>query len=257
MIRPIPQSMGIEALLLDVERGTIKIPLFQRDFVWAKEKSAQLLDSILKGYPIGTFILWKTREVLRTVRNVGNLDLPETPEGDYALYVLDGQQRLTSLYASLKGATVQREGSATNFGDIWVDLAAADSERTVLTEYDDDRPEDLIRFCNLYKGSLAMLGRYPAHHHPILQAYVQQLQSYQFATIHVNDAPIDVATEIFTRINVTGQRLTVFEIMVAKTYSCRAALTCRRRPRRCSASSVGWTSAPFQPRRSYRWSRLS
>ena len=78
MNQPEPQSMPFPILMSEIEKGIIKIPQFQRDFVWTKEKSAKLLDSILKGYPIGTFILWKTKESLRFVRNLGQADLPET-----------------------------------------------------------------------------------------------------------------------------------------------------------------------------------
>ncbi len=99
---PEPQSAAYSSILGDIEKGIIKIPQFQRDFVWTKEKSARLLDSILKGYPIGTFILWKTKESLRSIRNLGNAKLPQTPRGDYIQYVLDGQQRLTSLFASIE-----------------------------------------------------------------------------------------------------------------------------------------------------------
>ncbi len=74
MNQPEPQSIPLPILMNDVQKGLIKIPQFQRDFVWTKEKSARLLDSILKGYPIGTFILWKTKETLRTIRNLGNRD---------------------------------------------------------------------------------------------------------------------------------------------------------------------------------------
>nr|WP_256986724.1 DUF262 domain-containing protein [Pseudomonas aeruginosa] len=55
--------------------------MFQREFVWDKEQSAKLIDSILKGYPIGTFIFWKTKETLRSVKDIGNHKLPETPKG--------------------------------------------------------------------------------------------------------------------------------------------------------------------------------
>ncbi len=50
-----------------------------------------------------------------------------------------------------------------------------------------------------------------------LQTYQKRLHTYQFSVILIQDAPIDVATEVFTRINVTGKPLSVFEIMVAKT----------------------------------------
>ena len=57
--------------------------MFQREFVWGKERSAKLIDSILKGFPIGTFIFWKTRDELRSYKEVGNHKLPETSKGDY------------------------------------------------------------------------------------------------------------------------------------------------------------------------------
>ncbi|MBN9983162.1 DUF262 domain-containing protein [Rhizobium laguerreae] len=84
-------------LLTDIERGQVKIAQIQRDFVWTIQKSAALLDSIIKGYPVGTFIFWWTKDRLRSVRDLGNTPLPETKEGETVSFVLDGQQRLTSL----------------------------------------------------------------------------------------------------------------------------------------------------------------
>lgn len=105
--------------MTDILKGAIKIPQFQREFVWERARSAKLLDSILKGYPLGTFILWKTKERLRAVRNIGNVSLPPPPEDDYVFQVLDGQQRITSLFAALEGVML----SANNdFSTICVDL---------------------------------------------------------------------------------------------------------------------------------------
>ena len=83
---PEPKALTFSNLMNGIEKGNIKIPQFQRDFVWSKDKSSKLLDSIVKGYPIGTFIFWKTREELRSLRNLGGLDLPATPKGDYIEY---------------------------------------------------------------------------------------------------------------------------------------------------------------------------
>ena len=94
---PEPISRTFTGLIADIERGQIKIPQFQREFVWDINKSSKLMDSIIKGYPIGTFIFWKTKERLRSVRNLGDAKLPEPNEGDFTDFVLDGQQRLTSL----------------------------------------------------------------------------------------------------------------------------------------------------------------
>ena len=73
MHQPDPQSRSYTQVINGIELGTMKIPQFQREFVWSREKSAKLIDSILKGYPIGTFILWKTREQLRAVRDIGGV----------------------------------------------------------------------------------------------------------------------------------------------------------------------------------------
>src|SRR5512134_3526623 len=102
MLQPENQTKKYDFLFADIDYGRIKIPMFQRDFVWTKEQTAKLIDSIIKGFPIGTFILWKTREELRAMRNIGNIALPDAPKGDAVSYVLDGQQRITSLYAVRK-----------------------------------------------------------------------------------------------------------------------------------------------------------
>lgn len=108
---PEPQTRTFTTLISEIEKGQIKIPQFQRDFVWTLQKSAGLIDSIIKGYPIGTLIFWKTKERLRSIRNIGNHSLPEPENGESIDYVLDGQQRLTSLYACLTGLSIQREDS--------------------------------------------------------------------------------------------------------------------------------------------------
>ena len=96
-------------LISEIETGQVKIPQFQRKFVWDIKSSAKLLDSIIKGYPIGTFIYWRTNERLRSVRDLGNISLPEPKDGENVNFVLDGQQRLTSLFATLKGLVITDE----------------------------------------------------------------------------------------------------------------------------------------------------
>ena len=61
--QPKPDSKKYTDLISEIQKGQIKIPKFQRDFVWSIDKTAKLLDSILKGYPIGTFILWETNYI--------------------------------------------------------------------------------------------------------------------------------------------------------------------------------------------------
>lgn len=91
-------SMKIDRLRSKIIEGNIKIPPFQREFVWKQEQVIELLDSIIKDYPIGSILLWETKDDLPSKRNIGGFDLPN-PTEDYPInYVLDGQQRVTSIF---------------------------------------------------------------------------------------------------------------------------------------------------------------
>ena len=219
MQQPEPSSQPYPTLLGDIESGRVKIPQFQRDFVWPIQKSAALLDSILRGYPIGTFIFWRTGERLRSVREIGGATLPEPPAGDTVNYVLDGQQRLTSLLAAIRGLRVDRDGKQEDFAEIRLDLAAGADDPLVVVGVPAGRdPADFLRIVDLLEKGIKFLSQFPAEQLDRIESAKSRLQTYQFGIIAVKDAPLDVATEIFTRINEGGKPLTPFEIMVAKTY---------------------------------------
>jgi hypothetical protein len=216
---PEPQTKTFPSLVGAIELGQIKIPQFQRDFVWTIQKSAGLIDSVIKGYPIGTFIFWRTKERLRSVKDIGKQVLPEPEQGEFVDYVLDGQQRLTSLFASLKGITLVREdGREDDFSKIFIDLESEESDQIVITDADSKDAESLISILDLLTGDFIVLASYPQQYHEKLKTYKNRIESYQYSIIQVKDAPIEIATEIFTRINVGGKPLSLFEIMVAKTF---------------------------------------
>lgn len=216
---PMPISASFTVLITDIEKGLIKIPQFQRNFVWDPSMSANLMDSIVKGYPIGTFIFWKTKERLKSIRNIGGQNFPEADSGDFLNFVLDGQQRLTSLYASLKGVSIKRENGLTDdFSKMYIDLNAKEDEQIVILDIQDKKTEACIKLKDLLYGGLTLLASYPDEYHPKLEEYKKRIENYQFSVITMNDATLDVATDVFSRINVGGKSLTLFEIMVARTY---------------------------------------
>lgn len=212
-------SVKYSDLLSEIETGQVKIPQFQRKFVWGIKASAKLLDSIMKGYPIGTFIYWRTNERLRSVRNLGNITLPEPNNGEFVNYVLDGQQRLTSLYAALKGVKIgEEDGKTTDYSDIYIDLLANSDDDIVTIDIEEKEITNIIKITELMKGSFVELAKYPVQHHQKIGHYKDVLTGYTFSVINLKSASIDVATEVFTRLNVGGKALSLFEIMVAKTY---------------------------------------
>ena len=220
LLQPDNHNKKYEALFVEIDSGQIKLPMFQREFVWEKEQSAKLIDSILKGFPIGTFIFWKTKEELRSYKEVGNHKLPETDKGDYVQYILDGQQRITSLYAIRKGIRITKDGKEVDYRDIFINLDydPENDEQIVVTEQQTGK-----RYVSVHRVLTSqvtdLLDEFPNRETlKQIESYKNKLTNYDFSTITIKDYPIEVACEVFSRINTGGKSLTVFEIMVAKTY---------------------------------------
>jgi len=223
LLQPDNHNKKYEALFVEIDSSQIKLPMFQREFVWDKEQSAKLIDSILKGFPIGTFIFWKTREELRSYKEIGNHRFPEIPKGDYVQYILDGQQRITTLYAIRKGIRVTKDGEEIDYKDIYVDLDydQTNDEQIVVTERLGDKRYVSVHelLTSQVSDLLDLFNDRPTLR--LMETYRARLTSYDFSSITIKDYPIEVACEVFARINTGGKTLTVFEIMVAKTYDER------------------------------------
>jgi uncharacterized protein with ParB-like and HNH nuclease domain len=101
-----PQVLHLRDLLKWVRQGRVRVPNFQRDFTWDRQRMLTLFDSIRKQYPIGTLLFWESAKPFPMSDRLGPLRLPDPLGGK--LLVLDGQQRLTTLAARRDGA--QRSG---------------------------------------------------------------------------------------------------------------------------------------------------
>src|SRR5688572_22910398 len=97
----------VEELVGMIKRGELQLPEMQRRFVWRSPRVRDLVDSLYRGYPSGAILLWETDEVV--------------PLQDFAVkqrknpykstrLLLDGQQRLTSLSAVIRGEAVEVRG---------------------------------------------------------------------------------------------------------------------------------------------------
>lgn len=223
--QPKPNSKTYDELITDVKDGLIKVPKFQREFVWDIWKTAGLLDSILKGYPIGTFILWETDQRMNDVKNIGNLQLPETPDGRKVQYVLDGQQRITSLFAAYSGAKIQKPGEKkiTDYEDIVVNLDddLDENEDQIVTVKDE--AANAVSLHNVLQFDFEMSKKlseegYSDDQISKINKYWKAFTTYAFSTVALRKNDIASAIEVFTRINTGGKVLTLFEIMSAKTY---------------------------------------
>ncbi len=92
------EPLVIRQILDNILKGTVRVPAFQRGFVWEPDMVAFFMDSLYKGYPFGSLLFWRTKYQLKVERKLGPFKLPEN-DPEYPIdYVLDGQQRITSIF---------------------------------------------------------------------------------------------------------------------------------------------------------------
>src|SRR5262245_40759641 len=93
----------VNALIEDIDLGKIGLPELQRPFVWPNVNVRNLFDSLYRGYPAGFLLFWETGADAG-LKGIGDKNDQAVPK----LAIVDGQQRLTSLYAVVKRAEVLR-----------------------------------------------------------------------------------------------------------------------------------------------------
>lgn len=215
------ETLNIRRLIDRITSGDIRIPAFQREFVWEPDQVAFLLDSIYKGYPIGTVIFWKTDVRLDTERNLGSFHLPD-PQKDYPVnYVLDGQQRLTSLFSTFQS---ELKPQSADWTDIYFDMAAADNlQESVFLPLDPDDIDPKRHFAikTLY-DTVAYRKATNGFDDPLLQR-IDDLQSrfkeYLIPNEIFETADRNKVAIVFERINRAGTELNVFELLSAWSWS--------------------------------------
>lgn len=123
----------VEELVSKIERGELRLPEMQRRYVWRSTRVRDLLDSLYRGYPSGAILIWETDEpVPEQAFAVGQLANPYAK----TQLLLDGQQRLTSLSAVIRGEPVQVNGRQRPI-ELLFNLEHPD-QLSVITEVDDN-----------------------------------------------------------------------------------------------------------------------
>lgn len=217
-------QITIRQLLQRIIEGEIRIPAFQRDFVWEPDRVQFLMDSIFKGYPIGTVLFWRTKENLSYDRDLGPFTLP-APKKEYPIdYVLDGQQRLTSIFSTFQTELKQNPESKTKWVDVYFDMSAdanaQDSQFVALDPLDVQPHHVPLRVL----FDVAEFGKFTRSitNEEHLKA-VDQLQAlFKEAVIPVETVETEDHSKIaiiFERINRGGVPLDTYQLLSAWTWS--------------------------------------
>lgn len=216
------EDLTIRQILEKVSNGQLRVPAFQRGFVWDASKVAYLMDSLYKGYPIGSLLIWRTGERLKFERKLGPFELPDLEE-DYPVdYILDGQQRITSIFGVFQ-TELEADGD-DSWTHIYFDLDAdSDIQESQILAFPPEEvmPERHFPFGVLfdtvgYRKSTRELSDEAAERIDIIQATfkevripVQQIETDDRTTVAI----------VFERVNQRGVPLDTLQLLTAWTWS--------------------------------------
>ena len=135
------QDLSIDELASKIERGDIRLPEMQRQYVWRQTRVRDLLDSLYRSYPSGTILTWETDDSVAT----REFAIDQDTDGKNFQLLLDGQQRLTSLSAIIRGKLVSVRGRKRPI-DILFNLEHPDTLEVVTEVNENDDSDEYSAF---------------------------------------------------------------------------------------------------------------
>jgi hypothetical protein len=208
-----PGSATIDDILRWGDGGTLRVPTFRPPFAWTFERMRALFDSIDRGFPIGSLVLWTTDFRPSSLDVMGVLPLPEPPTTGAVTYVLDGHQRLATLYSVLRlPADHPREDESRRWW-IYRDLSL-DSEDDGFGHAPDGEPlphllplrsiirtMDFLAFTKDIDARSRHSSLEPERMMRRAEELVRHIKSYKLSTLRVTGGTIDEAITISKRLN--------------------------------------------------------
>lgn len=219
-----PEVVYLFDLLREVQQQDIRIPRFQRPFVWRPDQMLDLLESVRRQYPIGSLLIWETDESLSTLETLGPFKLKDSPVSKTG-YLLDGHQRVTTLASALLegGDQLQRSGGASDesWRIYWNIQQRAFVQRSRSTERDHLFPLVALLDTVAFFNEIALLPnavRTPAVISD-LQELARTFQTFRLPVVRLLDTDLNSAVEIFARLNSRGQPMSNDQMVSALTFS--------------------------------------
>jgi len=187
-----------------IKDGDWRVPKFQRDYVWPKKKVIELLDSIYKDIPIGAFFLWDPpKEYRHHFKEIPELNISKETESNISL-ILDGQQRLTSLYVVSYGMEVNNN----DYSKICFNFEQKKFNDKPHTPKNPSI-KDIKELNSKYVDQ--------RFHSELMECH-NKIFSYLIPTVSVINRNLEVACDVFQRINQSGKKLTIFDLFNALTW---------------------------------------
>lgn len=215
--------MKISTILDHIDSGHMALPEFQRGYVWNRDQVRGLFDSLYRRHPVGGLLVWATEAMTAAHRGDGQL------AAGIVKLLLDGQQRMTSLYGVVRGRPPKFfDGNAQAFTGLQFHLGSETFAFYQPIKMQDDPL--WIDVTELMKAGTAGLGQFVAklsalpEHAPKIGDFVGRLSKLLSITdidLHIEevtgaDKTLDVVVDIFNRVNSGGTKLSKGDLALAK-----------------------------------------
>ena len=218
------EIMFLGKLVDRIAAGKVRVPRFQRAFVWKQADLLALLDSILRGFPIGSILVWDTGQDIESTDRIGPVAIT-APRHGVISYLIDGQQRVTTLVGTLR-LTDDMNHNVDNVD--WRVYFNLDTKEFHRSPPEGTGPQHFpVRSLLNTAGFFAACRRIES---AISDPDTRQLwldeadrlanvfRDYQIPLIHIREADIDSAVTVFARLNRTGRKMAADEMVSALTY---------------------------------------
>lgn len=215
--------MNISSILDYIDNGHMALPEFQRGYVWGREQVRGLFQSLYRGHPVGSLLVWATDASTAAHRGDGTL-----APGVVKL-LLDGQQRITSLYGVIRGKPPRFfDGNAKAFTDLRFNLETEEFEFWQPIKMREDPlwidVTELMQRGNAALGNyIAELSQTPEHAAKAgdYAGRLSKLLAIAEKQFHIEevtgpDKTLDVVVDIFNRVNSGGTKLSKGDLALAK-----------------------------------------
>lgn len=212
--------MEISTILNQIDLGSIALPEFQRGYVWNRNQVRSLMDSLYRRHPVGNLLVWMTKTEYADYRGDASV------QPGFVSLLLDGQQRITSLYGIIRGEPPAFfEGNPNTFTDLYFNLETEEFEFYGPVKMR-ETPTWISVTEIMKRGAGNMIGG--IYRNPVLEpnadTYAKRLNdldSIKDIDLHIEsitgeDKTVDVVVDIFNRVNSGGTRLSKGDLALAK-----------------------------------------
>jgi Protein of unknown function DUF262 len=214
---PKPEVQHLPTIFRSIRAGEVQIPRFQRGFVWQEKQILEFLESVYKGYPIGSIRLWRPGPDEVEIRREDILPFPDTEGKMPTIYVLDGMQRLATLFGVLN---FDPEQMPPKF------CVAFDLRKQMFLPCEPHPSQPVVMMADLFfpRRLMETQSRLAAEDdgdeliERTLRLY-SAFQEYMIPLVTIEKQALPDVVLMFERVNSTGQRLVAVDFLRAVTWS--------------------------------------